>query len=234
MLKLTTLLTVDTCWPTLYITHILINCVQLDDCLIRCDSVLYWCSFPLISGWQRRSRSIRCLFIIWPQCLAPLCWDRRSQRSIRPTSRWPLTSGHMMLWHRSVLAYILIAHSVERTPGVFPSMDISYFTIMGCGLVCLKVWRCTSALIIITVMLMCSVIIPSSWFPYCHNTLTSGEEHSPGHLQCTRVFMCSCVILFIVWVDLKRLFGCWCWLLWFVHDISETEWMAWAKRLNQP
>ncbi len=231
MLKLSTPLTVDTCWPTLYITNIIINCVQLDDGLIRCDSVLYRCLFPLISGWQRRSRSIRCLCIIWPQCLAPHCWDRRRQRPVSPTSRWPLTSGHMMSWHRSVLAsYSLLT----QWKGVFPSMDISYITIMGCGLVCLTVWRCTSALIIITVMLMCSVIIPSSRFPNCHNTLTSGGEHSPGHLQFTRVFMRSCVIMFIVWVDLKRLFGCWCWLLWLVHDISETEWMAWAKCLNQP
>lgn len=97
---------------------------------IRCDPVLYWCLFPLISGWQRRSRSIRCLCIIWPQCLAPLCWDRRSQRAVRPTSRWPLTSGHMMSWHRSVLAYILSAlHCLERTSGVFPSMDIYHISV---------------------------------------------------------------------------------------------------------
>lgn len=39
--------------------------------------------------------------------------------------------------------------------------------------------------------------------------------------------------MFTVWGDLKRLFDCWCLLLWIVHDISETEQAAWAKSHNQ-
>uniref|UniRef100_A0A8C2EWL3 ABR activator of RhoGEF and GTPase n=1 Tax=Cyprinus carpio TaxID=7962 RepID=A0A8C2EWL3_CYPCA len=48
------------------------------------------------------------------------------------------------IWSHDVMAQvspglILTAHSVERTPGVFPSMDILYISIMGCVLVCLTV-----------------------------------------------------------------------------------------------
>lgn len=100
----------DTCWPT---EHITLKISQSSNTemfiLIKCD-----CLCLFVSGWQRRSRWIRCLCIIWPRCLVPPCWDPQSPRAIKLTSRSPPTSGAMMSWHRSEHTWIFVAILVSH------------------------------------------------------------------------------------------------------------------------